>query len=48
MVGSAILRKLTELGYTNIITATKKELDLILKTLSKKALKKLGKELNHA
>jgi len=28
MVGSAILRKLTELGYTNIITATKKELDL--------------------
>ena len=25
-----------------------KELDLILKTLSKKALKKLGKELNHA
>ena len=28
MVGSAILRKLKELGYTNIITATKKELDL--------------------
>ena len=27
---------------------SKKELDLILKTLSKKALKKLGKELNHA
>lgn len=28
MVGSAILRKLKELGYTNITTATKKELDL--------------------
>ena len=28
MVGSAILRKLTELGYTNIITASKKELNL--------------------
>ena len=28
MVGSAILRKLNELGYTNIITATKQELDL--------------------
>ena len=28
MVGSAILRKLTELGYTNIITVTKKELNL--------------------
>jgi GDP-L-fucose synthase len=28
MVGSAIVRKLTELGYTNIIRASKKELDL--------------------
>lgn len=28
MVGSAILRKLKELGYANITTATKKELDL--------------------
>jgi GDP-L-fucose synthase len=28
MVGSAIVRRLTELGYTNIITASKKELDL--------------------
>ena len=28
MVGSAILRKLTELGFTNIITATKEELNL--------------------
>ena len=28
MVGSAILRKLTELGYTNIITVAKKELNL--------------------
>ena len=28
MVGSAIHRKLTELGYTNIITATKEELNL--------------------
>lgn len=30
MVGSAIHRKLTELGYTNIITATKSELNLII------------------
>lgn len=29
MVGSAILRKLTSLGYSNIILATSKELDLI-------------------
>ena len=29
MVGSAIVRKLTELGYTNIITASKKELNLL-------------------
>lgn len=29
MVGSAIHRKLTELGYTNIITTSKKELNLI-------------------
>jgi GDP-L-fucose synthase len=29
MVGSAITRKLTELGYTNIITRSSKELDLI-------------------
>lgn len=28
LVGSAIIRKLTEFGYTNIITRTKKELDL--------------------
>jgi len=28
MVGSAIYRKLTELGYTNIVTRTSKELDL--------------------
>lgn len=28
MVGSAIIRKLKELGYTNIITKSKKELDL--------------------
>jgi GDP-L-fucose synthase len=28
MVGSAIVRKLTELGYTKIITKTRKELDL--------------------
>lgn len=28
LVGSAIVRKLTEFGYTNIITRTKKELDL--------------------
>jgi GDP-L-fucose synthase len=30
MVGSAIHRKLTELGYTKIITATKSELNLII------------------
>ena len=29
MVGSAIVRKLTELGYTKIITKSRKELDLI-------------------
>ena len=29
MVGSAIVRKLKELGYTNIITASKKELNLL-------------------
>lgn len=29
MVGSAIQRKLTELGYTNIITSSRKELNLI-------------------
>lgn len=29
MVGSAIIRKLTELGYTNIVTKNSKELDLI-------------------
>jgi GDP-L-fucose synthase len=29
MVGSAIVRKLTKLGYTNIITASKKELNLL-------------------
>ena len=28
MVGSAIVRRLTELGYTNIITVNKKELNL--------------------
>ena len=28
MVGSAILRKLTELGYTNLITSTKEDLNL--------------------
>ena len=28
MVGSAILRKLSDLGYTNIITKSKSELDL--------------------
>ena len=38
------LKDLAEItkGYSN------KEVKLILKTLSKKALKKLGKELNHA
>lgn len=29
MVGSAIIRKLSELGYSNIITATRDELDLL-------------------
>ena len=29
MVGSAIVRRLKELGYTNIITASKKELNLL-------------------
>ena len=29
MVGSAIIRRLKELGYTNIITASKKELNLL-------------------
>ena len=40
MVGSAILKKLKENGYQNIITRNRKQLDLLDQNKTKKFLKK--------
>ena len=45
MVGSAILKKLKENGYQNIITRNRKQLDLLDQNKTKKFLKKNNPKL---
>ena len=44
LVGSAVLRKLKNLGYKNILTATRKKLDLVMSRPMNGTIKELSSQ----